>query len=231
MSALRFYLLLSFVLSIAGQTPALPPEVQDLPLLELPATSTTGLFAVFLSGDGGWADLDRRVSGRLIAGGLPVVGWNCQKYFWTSRTPEEASRDLERTLEAYLKAWNKHQVVLIGYSRGADVLPFLAARLPPARRRQVRLVALLGATTTVRFESLASDLLKIGPQAPELPLREEVEKLRGLRVLCFYGADEQDTLCAGMDPTLAECVRLPGAHHFGGDYAEIADRILAELGL
>jgi type IV secretory pathway VirJ component len=224
-------LLLCFALLFPVHTPALPPEVQDLPLLEFPAASPTGLLAVFLSGDGGWADLDRQVSGRLVAAGLPVIGWNCLKYFWTERTPEEAAHDLERTLEAYQKAWNKPQAVLIGYSRGADVLPFLASRLPPARQRQLRLIALLGASTTVRFEPLASDLLKIGPQAPQLSLRDEVEKLRGRRILAFYGAEEHDTLCAGMDSALAECVLLPGAHHFGGNYAEIADRILAELGL
>jgi type IV secretory pathway VirJ component len=56
-----------------------------------------------------------------------------------------------------------------------------------------------------------------------------MEKLRGLRVVCFYGAEETDTLCRDMDPTLAECVLLPGAHHFGGQYGEIANRILSEL--
>ena len=38
--------------------------------------------------------------------------------------------DLARIIRHYLQAWNKKRVVLIGYSLGADVLPFLANRLP-----------------------------------------------------------------------------------------------------
>jgi type IV secretory pathway VirJ component len=108
--------LLGFAILSPVHVPALPPQVRDLPLLEFPAAARNGLLAVFLSGDGGWADLDRQISGRLVAAGLPVIGWNCQKYFWTARTPEQAARDLERTLQAYLTAWNKSQAVLIGYS-------------------------------------------------------------------------------------------------------------------
>jgi len=119
--------------------------------------------------------------------------------------------------------------VLIGYSRGADVLPFLASRLPPGRLKQVRLLALLGPATSNRFEPLASAYTHLGARAPELPTAPELGKLRGLRILGFYGADETDSLCKGADPGLLECIELSGGHHFGGSYAQIAEKILAEL--
>jgi len=39
-------------------------------------------------------------------------------------------QDLTRILRHYLPAWNRQKVVLVGYSMGADVLPFLISRLP-----------------------------------------------------------------------------------------------------
>jgi type IV secretory pathway VirJ component len=192
--------------------------VEDLPLLEFPADSARPYLAVFLTGDGGWADLDRQVSARLIAAGIPVVGWNSLKYYWVQRSPEEASRDLERILGFYLAKWKKSKALLVGYSRGADVLPFLASRL-----------ALLGPATSNRFEPLAAEYTHLGARAPALPIAPEVAKLRGPRILGFYGAEETDSLCKGADPGLLECIQLSGGHHFGGAYVRIAERILAEL--
>lgn len=204
-------------------------SVSDLPLIELPAESARPYLAVFLTGDGGWADLDRQVGARLAAAGIPVVGWNSLKYFWIQRSPEEAASDLERVLEHYLSKWHKSRLVLLGYSRGADVLPFLAARLPPGRLKQVSLVALLGPSSSNRFEPLAQGYVHVGPRPPELPLAPELQKLRGLRLLGFYGTEETDSLCKSADPAPLQCVPLAGGHHFGGSYAQIAERILDEL--
>jgi type IV secretory pathway VirJ component len=212
-----------------AQPVAQPASVEDLPLLEFPADSARPYLAVFLTGDGGWADLDRQVSTRLIAAGIPVVGWNSLKYYWVQRSPEEASRDLERILGFYLAKWKKSKALLVGYSRGADVLPFLANRLPPGRLKQLRLLALLGPATSNRFAPLAAEYTHLGARAPALPLAPEVAKLRGLRILGFYGAEETDSLCKGADPGLLQCIQLSGGHHFGGAYARIAERILAEL--
>jgi type IV secretory pathway VirJ component len=208
---------------------AQPSSVADLPLLEFPVDSGRPYLVVFLSGDGGWAELDRQISDRLIAAGIPVVGWNSLKYYWVARSPEGASRDLERILEHYLVKWKKSKAVLVGYSRGADVLPFLVSRLPPGRRKQIGLLALLGPSTSNRFEPLATAYTHLGAQAPALPIAPEVRKLAGLRMLGFYGAEETDSLCKGADPGPLECIQLSGAHHFGGNYAQIAGRILAEL--
>ncbi|OHD26570.1 MAG: hypothetical protein A2064_07410 [Spirochaetes bacterium GWB1_66_5] len=217
------------LLLLASAAAAQSGSVADLPLVELSAESARPYLAVFLTGDGGWADLERQVSARLVAAGVPVVGWSSLKYYWVRRTPEEASRDLERILGFYLAKWKKSRVLLVGYSRGADVLPFLASRLAPGRLKQVRLLALLGPATSNRFEPLATEYTHLGAQAPALLLAPEVDKLRGLRILGFHGTEETDSLCRGADPGLLECVELAGGHHFAGAYARIAERILAEL--
>ena len=44
----------------------------------------------------------------------------------------------------YLSRFGKKNVLLIGYSQGADVLPFAVNRLPDATRARVALTAILG---------------------------------------------------------------------------------------
>jgi type IV secretory pathway VirJ component len=207
-----------------------PADVSDLPLVELPVQSDSSDLVVLLSGDGGWAGLVRDVSAALNQNGLSVVGFDCLKYFWGQRTPEQTAADLERVLAHYLASWNKKTVVLAGYSRGADVLPAVIGRLPPERRKQLRLLALIGAATTVQFQPTALGLLDLRLSGTVLPLMPDLQRLRGLRILCFYGSDERDTICSSMDPGLAECLELQGGHHFGGDFEGIGRRIAAELG-
>src|SRR5262245_32685408 len=203
-------------------------DVADLPLVELRATGApTGTLAVMLSGDGGWASIDRDIGGQLAARGVDVVGLNSLRYFWTRRTPESAAADLDRILRHYLAAWDRQRVLLLGYSRGADVLPFLAARLAPDLRSRVALIALLGPGRNVDFEFHLSDWVADADRGSELPIRPEVEKLRGLKILCVYGQDETDSLCPELGPAQAIVLEQPGGHHFGGDYDDIVTRILA----
>jgi type IV secretory pathway VirJ component len=222
----------------SGPTPASPaspggvgaaiPDVTDLPLVEVaPAMPARHTLAVILSGDGGWASIDRQLGTALAADGVNVVGLNSLKYFWHPRTPDGTAADLARVIRHYLAAWDCRAVLLIGYSRGADVLPFLVHRLPADLLASVRLVALLGLEPSVAFEFHVGDWLG-GGDSDELPVRPEVERLSGLRVMCVYGEEEKDSLCPKLPPGLVEVVKLPGAHHFGGDYQAIASRILDE---
>ena len=128
-------------------------EIAGLPLTEVRAEhKDPTTFAVMLSGDGGWAALDRSVSAELAAHGVGTSGWDSLGYYWTARSPEEAGRDLTRLLRRCPSNLDKGRVVLIGYSFGADVLPFFASRLPPDLRASVALVVLLGASPTAAFE-------------------------------------------------------------------------------
>ena len=87
------------------------------------------------------------------------MGLNSLEYFWKRRTPDSAARDLQRIVERYLTAWHKQKVILIGYSRGADVLPFMTNRLSPDLLKRTRLVALLGLEKDVEFEFHVQDWL------------------------------------------------------------------------
>lgn len=210
-----------------GGAPVPVPSVGDLPVIEMPARQPAGrTLAVILSGDGGWAGIDREVANDLVAKGVPVVGLNCLKYLWTSRTPDGAAADLQRLVRHYLAVWGRQQLLLIGYSLGADVLPFMADRLPPDLLGRIRLIALLAPSRRTSFEFHLTDWLGAGDPG-DRPVLPEVAKLRGKPILCLYGSEETDSLCTQLG-NLGKAVSYQGSHHFNGAYATLADRILHE---
>jgi type IV secretory pathway VirJ component len=204
-------------------------QLADLPLVEITAgAAPSDCMAVFWSGDGGWADLDQEVSAGLAAHGVPVVGVNSLKYFWTGRTPEQTARDLERIIRYYAIHWQRTKVVLIGYSMGADIVPFAANRLREDLRHRLALIALLGPGLDAEFEFHFSNWLGSTSKTgrPTLP---EVRQLDRTRLLCIYGEQEKDSLCPDLQGGNLKKVALGGSHHFGGNYAQIAQTILNEI--
>jgi type IV secretory pathway VirJ component len=90
-------------------------ELGNLPLIEVPAEkSESDSLAVILTGDGGWAGLDRALASDLASRGIPTVGFSTLQYFWKARTPEETGTDLDRVLRHYLERWHKSHALVIG---------------------------------------------------------------------------------------------------------------------
>jgi len=185
----------------------------DLPLVEVPghgATSTT--LAVILSGDGGWAGGDKAMAAALADSGVAVVGLDVPSYLRVKRTPDEAAADMARLLHHYLVTWHKDRVILIGYSHGADIAPFVASRLPQDLRRRVGLVAMLGLEPRANFEFHFADIVTAMSHEGDLPVLPEVEKLKGMPLLCVQGVGETHSLCSSLPPSLARVELRPGGH-------------------
>ena len=205
--------------------------VADLPLAEVPATSGGGGctkgFAVLYSGDGGWRDLDRSLADVLASKGMSVAGLDMLRYFWKEKKPEQAAPDLARIVQHYASHWQCSKVVMIGFSFGADVLPFLISRLPPDVRQKVVLLTLLSPERTTAFEVEVNGWLGGQPKAG-VPIAPEIRKLDGLKIQCIYGEDEgADSLCTDSSSGTLTVVKKPGGHHFDQNYGELADEILA----
>ena len=218
-----------FIGKVPGAAPPPPPAaVGDLPLIEVPAQGIPrDLLAIMLSGDGGWTGLDREVAGELAARGVPVVGWDSLRYFWDPRTPEGAARDLDRVMQHYTQAWHKSAVLLVGYSQGADTLPFMLNRLTAESRRLVKATALIAVSNEAFFEFHVTHWL--GTPTGGLPTMPELEKGGMGAVLCVYGTDEKDSPCLDLKGPSLHKVLLPRGHHFNGDYGRVAQSILSAL--
>lgn len=206
-------------------------SINGVPLTEVSATGGPDRpqLAVMLSGDGGWALLDRMVAAELAKNGLSTVGWDSLSYFWKARQPDEVALDLERVLRHYLNIWKKKRIVLIGYSFGACVLPAVIHQLPSDLRDRIDLAVFLGLSDYASFEFHLSNWISDDPDEGDQPVRPELEKLHGIKQLCIYGAEEEEAACPKVTELGVIVEKVPGDHHFDEDYQGIAQRILNQL--
>ena len=222
-------------LAAANQPKLRPPpaSLADLPLVEIRATraSKTGpasdTFAILLSGDGGWAGLDKKVAAALAAQGVAVVGLDSLRYFWSARTPDGLASDLDRIVRYYSAHWKRQRVLLIGYSQGANALPASFNRMPAASRYRVSQVVLMGLERRVAWEFRVSNWIT-SPADGQLIL-PEASKLHAATTLCIYGAGDANALCPELPKKSVTAKQMPGGHHFNGAYDALATEILARV--
>jgi type IV secretory pathway VirJ component len=218
--------------TIANNSPAKPsqpataPAVADLSLVEvLPQSRSDGnVLAVALSGDGGWAEIDKSIAAGLSAAGVPVVGWSSLDYYWSPRTPERAAADLARIVEHYTTAWQKERVLVIGYSFGADVTPFLVNRLQDSAKNRIANVVLLSPSDTATFEFHLASWLGGGADR-RYPTAPEIARL-SVPVTCVSASDESDSVCRTVKSARLRALTIGEGHHFSGEYGRIVEAIL-----
>lgn len=196
-----------------------PPDATASP-------STRDTFAVIVSGDGGWRPLERGIAAQLASRGIPVLGWSSLRYFWRARTADEASADLARVIDAGRAATSRSRVLLVGFSQGADTLPFMVNRLVPELRERIALLALLAPGAEAFFEFHLTHWFRT-PRGG-VPVRPEIARLPG-PVLCLYGRSDEDALCHDGAFTHVRALPMDGGHDFDGRDAAVAGEILDAL--
>jgi type IV secretory pathway VirJ component len=215
---------------VAAQKKPVARAGNDVGGLPLHLVTTKGgspaALAIILSGDGGWAGIDKRIGDNLAAHGVAVVGLDSRSYLMNGKTPDEVAGDIARVIRHFTAQWSVQRVALVGYSRGADMAPFIANRLPADLRQQISLIALLGPAERANFQFHWADLLTETSKPSDPPILPELERLRGMSVLCVYGKDEKESLCRLADTSAVRVDQRVGRHHFDGNYDAIATEIL-----
>ena len=199
----------------------------DLPLVEngLPQPQGKPL-AIIVTGDGGWASIDRDIGGAMNKSGVNVVGLNSLQYFWSEKTPEQSAKDLDRILRWDQDAWQPSSIMLIGYLLGAEALPFMVNNLPADQQSRIGTVAMLAVGHDATLAVHVSDWLFSGKH-DGLPIKPEADKITVANRMCFYGEEETaDSLCPMLDAAKFTIIKTKGGHHFDGDYNFLADAIL-----
>jgi len=202
----------------------------DLPLIEVSAaqdkTEATQTMAILLTGDGGWAEIDKELAKILADQGIPTVGFDSLSYFWKARTPLTTSQDIERVITQYLEKWNKKKVILIGYSFGADVLPFIANNLPTETKQKISLIALLGMGKTAAFEFRLSSWMNADKSHDRLAILPEIENMKWANSICVYGVADTAAYCSSVVSHGVKAISMSGDHHFDEKYDALVKHII-----
>jgi type IV secretory pathway VirJ component len=205
----------------------------DLPLVEDIVTPAHDTVAIFYSGDGGWREIDQRIAARLNGKGVPVIGVDALRYFWSEKTPDETARDLSTIIAHYRKRFGVSKVVLIGYSFGANILPKVYGLLPAADQEAVTLLSLLALSHQADFEIAVTGWLGASGTGKQGDPVEHLADVDAAKIQCVYGLEEEDSGCPPLGARVIDGVQLiarPGGHHFDENYEFVADEILARIG-
>lgn len=210
-------------------TDRLPRGLRNLPLVEERAPEPGRTFAFIFTGDGNWAMLVRELARELSKAGISSVGLKARTYLLRRRRPADVAKHVERVLRHYLAAWEQDHVVLIGLSRGADLLPFAVRRLPDDLRKRVRLLALFSAAATTNFRFHWGDLLGYRERPGDVPVIPELQAVRGIPVLCVNGSRDAAALGPALPAGLAEYVEIDAGHNLDRDHRLAATLVLQRL--
>ena len=201
-----------------------------MPLILAPSGRGGDTLAVMYSGDSGWTPSAQAIASRLAADGVPVVGVDSLRYLIIRKTAERAATDLAAVIDRYSQAWARPRVILIGYSFGGDVLPFIAGRLPASQLERVRLLALISPSDhgDLAFRGVSwFDWQWPGARHLEPALRA----LSGLPMICIHADHDPRQACNRFPGEVIRPIGFPGGHRYEGRQDVVADVIVVSAGL
>ena len=184
-------------------------------------------FVFYITGDGGWNKFSKNLASAFAAKGYPVVSLNAEKYFWDKKTPQQAAADVSKLLLFYRQLWKKKNVVLIGYSFGADVMPFIYNQLPAELANQVVNINLLSPSAKTDFEIHL--MVMLGGHGDGEPVAAAINKITSKPIILLFGENEDDFPLDDLTIKNYTRISIPGGHHYGDDELNVCNSILLHL--
>lgn len=221
--------LMGLLICLALQSTA-QSNVNKLPVLvKAPAAGSTAPLILYITGDGGMKKFSVNMLDAFQQHNYPVVALNALKYFWNRKTAQQAAADVAALIRHYQSAWSvSHGVILMGYSLGADVLPFIYNQLPEDVSAQVTQVVFLSPSRFTDMEVHISDMLGRSSNKG-MNVTAEINRITGKPVLLVFGAGEKDFNLADLTIPHYRKLVLPGGHTYDEDANGVADKILAAI--
>jgi type IV secretory pathway VirJ component len=210
-------------------SPCMARDGSIIPVIERQASDGRGPLVILLTGDGGWANADQKVAEELMTRGSSVIGVNMRAYLGTKRSPDEAARDIGCVARTYGERWQRDRLLLLGYSRGADVAPFVAARWPADLRARLTMVALVSMSAKANFQYHFIDLVRDVARDDDVEINPEIARMRGLNVICVFGKEDHDSGCLKTDTTIVKRFERTGGHRLTQGFAAIAELLTPAL--
>jgi type IV secretory pathway VirJ component len=153
-----------------------------------------------------------------------ITALDARTYFWEKKSPDQTTKDVAAILTGNELIRKAQQLVLIGYSFGADVMPFIVNKMPPNLKGKIKTVVLLSPSTSTDFEIHVSDLLGVGKKRG-MDVVTEINRMANQKVVTLFGSEEKGFPLNDIHLRNHCNEVLPGGHHFDGNTHEVAKTI------
>jgi type IV secretory pathway VirJ component len=197
-----------------------------LPLQYFGNSDTTKPLIVYLSGDGGMNSFTTSLVQSLNKKGYAILALDSKSYFWKKKDPQEFASAMSQSISNYLKAEKLSSFIVLGYSFGAAVSPFLVTRLPQNLHSKCKDLVLLSVSAHTEFEVKVLDMLGWGSKKDENVIAE-LNKV-SLPVILFFGKDEID-FPANKVTIHKQVIVMDGGHHYDNDIVDLSDKIINKI--
>lgn len=177
---------------------------------------------VVLSGEGGWRAFDHKLATWLSEAGFWTGGFDAMKYFWRAQDDRAAlAADIRAHAAALARAAGlpaDARVVLVGFSFGADLAPWVAGG--GGWDGRVAGLVMLGPDATGSLEFRVSEMLGFAPTEHVFDVAGALKSVPTVPALFLHGGDDRSSAAPALAAAVSgpkEIVVVPGAdHHFSG---------------
>ena len=159
--------------------------------------------------------------------GYAVIGLNAKDYFWSKRKPQEAASAIEDVINGANKEWKKKNIVLIGYSFGADVAPFILTHFSTALTQKVNHLVLLSPSSKTDFEIHVLQVFGWEKDEGE-SVPAEVNKIPK-PVTIIVGDDENEFPFNELTIRNKQIIKMQGGHHYDGNVDALCKQVIQQV--
>jgi type IV secretory pathway VirJ component len=205
-----------------------PNPTKNIPVIESKSEGKRDFYVILFTGNGGWKPLVKSITQYLNSQNVSVVAINSYKYFRSGKKPEQIACDLEEIIDRYNMQWGMGRVVLLGYSMGAEVIPFAVNHFDKKYADMLQDIVMIAPWQKATFKD--KWVYHVFDIDKGLDINEEIDKMgnKNAFIICD---DNKISLCheqldSNIDPEVLE-----GGHHFGGDYLKLSKLIGKRLKL
>jgi Type IV secretory pathway, VirJ component len=213
-------IILSFLLFVIATTSF--AQSDDLPIQALKGSDLSKPLILYLSGDGGWNKFSTSFINTLNKQGYSIVALNSRSYFWKKKTPAKAAEEITMLLDRYLKSWKASSFVLVGYSFGADVAPFIQCNFNPYILDNLKHTVLMSPSDKTDFEIHVLGMLGFSNSGESVP--NQINKL-SKPVTIVLGTEEKDFSLNAISLKHYQTIKIEGGHHYDGHIDELVKKV------
>lgn len=201
----------------------------EFPVLAWPGSEDRAM-VFYISGDAGFSTFSKNIGKDFQQAGYETFALDTKRYFWKKKTPLQTSRDIEAFITKKLANRAGQKVILIGFSFGADVTPFVYNRFSAAMKRHIQSVFIIGPSRSNDFEIHLDEYFGSETKG-SLPVLPEINAMKDVPVTVIL-SDYEFAHFPYWQINLSghyNLLHLHGDHHYGGNTGMLVQVIRKNL--